>query len=105
MSEHPCYTAIAVGAVVVQLIAGVQYQGRGEVAAGRVLRDTCLICEQSFDQGDEYAMVPVGPFNDVEAAKAAQGEPFVAWHKPTHWACLVVRLATVAGFMRQRAEA
>lgn len=85
-----------------QTIAGVQFHGRDIAAAAM---DSCVICKTPIEMGDEYAMVPVRALDAVEDAKAMRGETFKAWHEPVHWMCLLVRLATCAGFMRQRAEA
>lgn len=66
---------------------------------------TCMICVTAFEPGDDYAMVPVAAADPEEAAKAERGDAFVAIHRPAHWLCLATRLATIAGLMRQRAEA
>lgn len=86
------------------MIAGIEYQGRG-VAEQRLSTRACLICECPVECGEEYAMVPTRPLTRDEEAKMDRGEEFLAWHDPAHWVCLLVRLATAAGFMRKRAEA
>jgi hypothetical protein len=87
----------------IQTIAGIQYRARS-TATIAVCNRNCMICETAFEYGDDYAMVPTRPVDAAETCKAERGETFIAMYEPTHWACLMIRLSTLAGFMRQRAE-
>lgn len=90
-------------------IQGTRYAPRGAVEAGSLMLSQdqcrCLICETSFVIGQDFSMWETKPIDEANARKAEEGRRYIAYYEPAHWECIVIRLATTAGFMRQRAQA
>jgi hypothetical protein len=90
-------------------VSGTGWEPRGLVRAGSLMlkqdQCRCLICETPFAVGQPYSMLETNPINNDEARRASMGLRYVSYFEPAHWECAVIRLATVAGFMRQRAYA
>lgn len=48
----------------------------------------CPACHTPFKEGDELALVPLGPGADLEEReRAREGRPYNAVAVPVHWGC------------------
>ena len=60
----------------------------------------CAWCGKLFATGDCWAIIPKGPMDADEAAKAAAGESFTAHCEAVHFDCVLRRLIFVSNWRR-----